>query len=87
MLKITFSDAVPTSLFSSKTEQFWPLVPPIEAVRCERTKPLSGLQRGNTKFLLGLPLFLIRVKVTELKYVVLQPVYQIVRELGWSLRV
>ena len=29
----------------------------------------------------------VRVRVTELKYVVLQPVYQIIREPGWSLRV
>ena len=29
----------------------------------------------------------IRYKVTKLKYVVLEPVYQIIREPGWSLRV
>ena len=29
----------------------------------------------------------VTVRVTELKYVVLQPVYQIIREPGWSLRV
>ena len=28
-----------------------------------------------------------RIRVTELKYVVLEPVYQIIREPGWSLRV
>ena len=54
---------------------------------------------GVTKCQLGLPLFLIRVRVrvrlmvrvmvraTELKYVELWPVYQIVREPGWSLPV
>ena len=34
---IFFSVAVPTSLFLSKTERFWPLVPPIGAVRTEKT--------------------------------------------------
>ena len=29
----------------------------------------------------------VRVRVTELKYVVLEPVYQIIRPPGWSLRV
>ena len=29
----------------------------------------------------------VRGRVTELKYVVLEPVYQIIREPGWSLRV
>ena len=29
----------------------------------------------------------VRVRVTKLKYVVIQPVYQIIRPLGWSLRV
>ena len=32
---------------SSKTERFWPLVPPIEAVRTEKTKPYSGLWGGG----------------------------------------
>ena len=66
-----FFFAVPTSLFSSKTERFWPLVPPIGAARTKNTWPFSGLRRGSTKSLLDLPLFLIRVRVTELKYVVL----------------
>ena len=39
------------------------------AVRTENTKPFSGLRWGNTKSLLGLPLFLTRVRVTELKFV------------------
>ena len=37
MLKLLFFVAAPTSLFSSKTERFWPLVPPIGAVRTEKT--------------------------------------------------
>ena len=57
-----FFVAVPMSPFSLKTEQFWPLVPPIGAVRTEQTYLFSGLQRGNTKSLLGLPLFLIRLR-------------------------
>ena len=37
MLRILFFVAVPTSLFSSKMELFWPLVPPIGAVRAAKT--------------------------------------------------
>ena len=48
-------------LFSSKMERFWPLVPPKGAVCTENTWPFPGLWRGDTKPLLGLPLFLIRV--------------------------
>ena len=44
-----------------------------------------GRGEGLPKSQLGLPLFLIRF--TELKYVVLQPVYPIIRRFGWNLRV
>ena len=71
------------SLFSSKTERFWPLVPPIGAVCTEKTEPFSGHRQGNTKSLLGLPQFLIRVmtfalvrvRVTELGSFRSQSVY------------
>ena len=61
MVNFFFPVAVPTGLLSSKTERFCPLVPPIGAMRTEKTWPFSGLRRGNTKSPLGLPLFLIRV--------------------------
>ena len=61
-VKILFFVAVPTSPFLSKTERFWPLVPPIGAVRTEKTSPFSGFRRGGPKSLLGLPLFLTRVR-------------------------
>ena len=38
-------------------------MPPIGAVRTEKTQLFSGLRWGNTKSLLGLPLSLIRVRV------------------------
>ena len=82
MLQFFFCYGSNESLFSSKTERFWPLVPPTGAVRTQKTWPFSGLWRGNTKSLLGLPLFLIRVRVTELKYLVLNRFIKLLHHWG-----
>ena len=63
--------AVSKNVFTSKTERFGPILglPPVG----EDLAVCTGSQ-------LSLPRFLVRVRVTELKYVVLQSVYQMIRE-------
>ena len=52
-----------------------------------RTLPISpGSENHLPSSVLYKPLVRVRAGVTELKYVVLEPVYQIIRPPGWSLR-
>ena len=41
-VEIVLFVAVPTGIFSSKTELSWPLVPPIGALRTEKTHPIAS---------------------------------------------